>query len=489
MKSLPTTLVAGYLAIVVQTLIGLFFVPFLLSDNGVGLAGFAAIATLQSAAALITFLFDGYRQYAARTIALAFQNGEGRALSAIYYFSLLCTTGVVGIWVMVWPSISTLIGLYAKDVVMGGFLAAACVVVEQLSYVLECHQHAVKRSWVPSGLGALDSLLRASFTIILFVSFSATVSQFFLAALLGQGMKLAVLLWLSPTAIRVPAGQWGAWMLSECKAFGESLPLALNGIAPFVVFRGGVIMANAMLAGEPAGVIAIILVTLRTYINQGLFSVLRPMLIPRLALVDIYDKTSTAFRRLMTYLDLFQVFTLLVGVWAVVSTSWWFSLWLGSSVEGYARLAQIAVAVYFLEIAYGVQYSCLIAHNNGRTLALLTGFFAFIASVSAAVGTFHFSTATSCVGPIMVYVLSYVVAVRLIFGKYFDCSLQRSDICTGLFIFAVCAGIGIEAMTGRVSVLFALLAGALFAGLSHAVGIRISLGQYCLVWKREVADV
>ncbi len=489
MTSLPTTLVASYLAIAVQTLTGLIFIPFLVSEDGVGLAGFALIATVQASAGLVTFLFDGYRQYAARAVALALQAGDGNALSSIWYFSLFCTTAVVGIWAMVWPSLARAIGVHTNDVVLAGVLAAACVVIEQLSYVLECYQHAAKQSWLPSGLGALDSLFRACGTVILFDTFSASLSLFFLAALGGQSVKLVVLLWLSPMEMRVPSGQWGERMISECTACRESLPLALNGIAPFVVFRGGVILSNAMLTGVQAGVLAILLVTVRTYVNQGLFSVLRPMLIPRLALVDIYDCTSASFRKLIAYLDLFQVFTLLVGVLAVVSTPWWFSLWLGRSVEDYVGLAQVAVATYFLEIAYGVQYSCLVAHNHGRTLALFTGFLAVMTLVSTAVGTYYFPTAAVCAGPVLAYVLSYVVAVRLQFGTYVDYSLRQSDVCTGLFVVALGAGIGMGVMSGGASLVPALLAGALFVGLSQVLGLRISMAQHVRLWKREAVDV
>lgn len=489
MKSLPTTLAAGYLAIAVQTLTGLVFIPFLVSEEGVGLAGFAAIATLQAAAGLITFFFDGYRQYAARAIALALPDGDRDVLHSVFVFTLLSATAAVVLWLMVWLFVYKLIGMQMGDIIAASLFAVAYVVAEQLAYVLECHEHALKRSWIPSSLGGLDSLFRAVLTVILFKAFSASVSQFFLAAFVGQVAKLGILFWLSPLEVSVRDGKWVDRMGAQYDAFVNSLPLALNGIAPYMVFRGGVILASVALVGEQAGVVAIILVTLRTYINQGLFSVLRPMLIPRLALVDIRDRTSTAYQRLNSYLDLFHVFTLFVGILAVVSTPWWFSLWLGPSVEEHVGLAQVAVAVYFLEIAYGVQYSCLIAHNNGRILAQLTGFFAVIAIASTAVGTYYSPTAAFSVGPVMAYVLSYVVAVRLAFGKHFDFSLQQSDISSGLFVVALSAGIGITAMIKEGGLLSSLLAGALFWGLSHAVGIRISLARHFPGWKREAVDI
>ena len=480
---------AGYLAIALQTLTGLIFIPFLVSEDGVGLTGFAAIATLQAAIGLVTIFSDGYRQYAARAIALATNDGDREILSSIFQFTLVSAVAAVVVWLMVWPFVYKLIGMQMEDIVAAGFLAAACVVAEQLAYVLECHQHAIKRSWVPSSLGGLDSLLRAVLTVILFKVFSANVSLFFLAALVGQVVKLGILLRLTPFEVGLRDGKWGKRIISQYKAFAGSLPLALNGIAPYMAFRGSVILANITLVGEQAGVVAIILVTLRTYINQGLFSVLRPMLIPRLALVDISDRISASYRRLITYLDLFQVFTLFVGVLAVVSTPLWFSLWLGRSVEDYAGLAQVAVAIYFLEIAYGVQYSCLIAHDNGRLLAVLTGFFALIATASTAVSAYYYPSAAFCVGPVMAYLLLYVVAVRLMFGKHFDFSLRQSDLSTVLFVIALFAGISLTSMFEGLSLLSPLLAGALFGGLSHAVGIRLSIPRHFAVWKGEAAEV
>lgn len=489
MKSLSTTLAAGYLAIAVQSLTGLIFIPFLVSEEGVGLAGFATIATLQAAVGLVAIGFDGYRQYVARGIALAFKDGDRKVLPVILQFVLFFATVVVGLWLMVSPLIFKWIGIDAKNVTAAACLAAACVVIEQLSYVLECHQHATKRSWIPSSLGALDSVLRAILTIIFFKCFSATISQFFLAAFIGLSIKLAILLWLSPIEGRLPDGKWVDQMISQYNAFGQSMPLALNGIAPFVVFRGSVIIANAMLDGEQAGVIAIILLTLRAYINQGLFSVLRPMLIPRLTLVDFGGRTSGTSTRLTMYLDLFQVVTLFAGVLAVVSTPAWFTLWLGNSVKDYTGLAQITVAIYFLEIAYGVQYSCLIAHNNGRTLAMLTGLFALMAFVATGVGAYYYPNAASCIGPAMAYMLGYVAAVRLVFGEHFAFSLQRSDITTSIFAATLLAGISLATTIEAMSLLSPVIAGALFLGLSQVMGIKISIAGQVPAWGKGAADI
>lgn len=468
-KSLSTAIVAGYVAIAVQTLTGVIFVPFLVSGEGVGLTGFATIATLQAALSLVAVLFDGYRQHVARVISHAAIDGTCETLSSIFRFILLLATAAVVPWVIGSPVIFKLIGITVEHVVAVSCLVAACMVLEQVSYVLECHQHAIKRSWIPSSLGGLDSLLRAILTVILFIVFSSDVFLFFLAAFVGQSLKLAFLLLLSPVPVRLVDSDWVEKMSSQSKAFVESFPLALNGIAPFVVFRGSVILANIMLVGEAAGVIAIILVTLRAYVNQGLFSVLRPMLIPRLALFDLREKDSVLNQRLLKYFDAFQFSVLLVGVLAVTSTPLWFSLWLGPAVKDYVLLAQVALTMYFLEIAYGAQYSCLIAHNNGRSLAALSGVFALLSTMSTVVSS-HLDPNVHCyVGPVVGYLGSYVIAVRRIFGKCFNFPLRQSDLCTALFVLCIAASIFLMTKAQEVSGLSSLCA-MLFWGCCHVGG-------------------
>jgi hypothetical protein len=476
--SLSKALATGYLTIAVQTVTGLILVPFLLSTHGVGLTGFAAIATLQAAAGLLAVMFDGYRQQSSRLIAIATSSGERTTLPSVIQFTLIASLAVAVPWVIAGKFTCALIGVRTHDAVAAITLTAIYFVVEQLCYALESDLHAQRKSWIPSTLGGVDTVLRAILTVLFFKAFSANVSLFFLAALIGQSLKAALLLQLSSSESRL----LGRWFLShisnQFNTFVTSLPLAFNGIAPFIVFRGSVIVANAALAGEQAGVIAIILITLRTYVNQGLFSVLRPMLIPRMALLDVADKTSASYRRLSTYLDLFQVSILLVGVIAAVSAPVWLDLWLGSSVKAYSFFIQIAVALYFLEVAYGAHYYCLLAHDNGRQLALLTGLFSLLSAGVVAFGAYYGSSLASYLVPVMTYLMLYVFSVRLMFGRNFSFSMRRSDIYFIIFVVATLSGISIAATTKAMGIFVSIGAGTLFLGLLFALGIPLDLFKY-----------
>lgn len=486
--SLSKALAAGYLTIAVQTVTGLLLVPFLLSTHGVGLTGFAAIATVQAAAGLLAVMFDGYRQESARLIAIATSSGERTTLPSVILFTLIASLAVAVPWAIAGKFTCALIGVRIHDAVTAITLTAIYFVVEQLCYVLESDLHAQRRSWVPSGLGGADTVLRAILTVIFFEAFSADVSLFFLAALIGQSLKVALLLRLSSSESRLLVRGCLSQISNQFNTFVTSLPLAFNGIAPFIVFRGSVIVANAALAGEQAGVVAIILITLRTYVNQGLFSVLRPMLIPRMALLDVADQTSTSYRRLSTYFDLFQVSILFVGVITAVSAPVWLDLWLGSSVKAYSFFVQIAVALYFLEIAYGAHYYCLVAHDGGRRLALLTGLFSLLLAGVVASGAYYGSSVASYVVPVMIYLMLYVFSVRLMFGRKFSFSMRRSDICFFIFVVATLIGVSVAATTKAMGIFVSVGAGTLFLGLAYAMGIPLGLFKNFTLRRSKAVD-
>src|SRR5262245_53379709 len=96
-RSFLAGLASGYAAIAVQAVTGLLLIPFLLSRQGVGLAGYGIIATIQAAAAVITVALDGHRQDSSRRLAQWVEHPERNSLFVLLVFTVLVTAVPVAI--------------------------------------------------------------------------------------------------------------------------------------------------------------------------------------------------------------------------------------------------------------------------------------------------------------------------------------------------------------------------------------------------------
>jgi hypothetical protein len=471
-------LASGYVAIAVQAAAGLLLVPFLLSRHGVGLEGYGVIATLQAVAAMITVAFDGHRQESSRRLAGWIIAADRNGVAGLLVFTLLATAVVVGLAAMLSVPLIRWLELASEEYATALLLALTCIVLEQFCYLLESSLHAARRSWIANALGAGDALLRALLVVALFTIRGASVDGFFIAALAGLSGK-AVLLWFTcRSSIGRVARPLTQVLREEGAHFIRSLPLALNGVAPYVVFRLSIIAGNKYLGAQQAGVLAIILVTLRTYLNQAIFSALRPMLISRLAISELQDMNSAARQRFADYILVYQALVYVVAIAAVCATPVWLPLWLGESLRPFVPHFMAAVAIYFLEIAYGVPYYCLVAHNHARSLAVLNG------AVAAAVAGVLFGASrlglpmTAYVYAVFAYLGIYVLLVRRDFRRLLHFDTRHMD--TELALGTVAIIVGVWAMLGRDTSIAEVLGVSMLAAVAFLAACHFAV----MPWNR-----
>lgn len=416
-KSLFASVASGYATVAVQAITGLLLVPFLLSTHGVGLHGFGEIATIQALAAVLTVLLDGHRQYSARRIALTATDQQSSSLTALLVVTATSCVALGATGVLLAPAVIDLIHLRSPDVITAWRLACAAFVFEQLCYLLESHLHSARRSPLANLLGGADAVTRAALVVALFLIVGPSVEFFFLAALTSLALKFAVLLVVGRKAwCALPASHE---LIGEAKMLMRSTPLALNGIAPFLVFRLTVIVGNKYLGSEQAGVLSLILVTLRTYLQQAIFSAMRPILIARLVGNGWSEQSAVARQSFLSRLRSYQLGVGALAFVIAAATHIWLPIWLGDALTPYAGYFAVLLILFAAEVAYGVPYYWLVANGRAHRLAVVSGIAsAFVSAAVLVTAWMH--------GPMMAYVLAvaaylavYIAGVRQEFRRWF----------------------------------------------------------------------
>lgn len=419
-KSFLAGIATGYATVAVQALTGLLLVPFLLSPSGVGLHGFGEIATIQALAAVLSVLLDGHRQYSARRIALALAEKQSVVFPALLMVTAGSCIALSAAGILLAPALLHVVHLESSEAAVAWRLACAAFVFEQLCYLLESRLHSAGRSPHANFLGAGDAVTRAALTVVLFLSLGPSIELVFLATSISLALKLSVLWCVCRSEYGVRPAR--SELIGEARMLVRSMPLAMNGIAPFLVFRLTVIVGNKYLGSEQAGVLSLILVTLRTYFQQAVFSAMRPILIARLAGDGWSGQSAAARQSFLAKLRWYQLGICAAAVAVAAGTPLWLPIWLGAAVAPYAGYFAVLLTLFAIEVAYGVPYYWLVANGRAQRLALISGIAGALVSGGVLVAAWMHGPMISYVVAVAAYLIVYVVSVRQEFRRWFGVS-------------------------------------------------------------------
>jgi ABC-type xylose transport system permease subunit len=144
-------------------------------------------------------------------------------------------------------------------------------------------------------------------------------------------------------------------------------------------------------------------------------------------------------------------------------------LWLGDSLRPYVPYFMAAMTIYFVEIAWGVPYYCLVAYGRAHALALLSTVTAVATSLALfAAGLLELPLA-AYIGCVAVYVVMYALFVRHHFRVRLQLATRTLDL--QILLAAACGVVGasfvLRADRAVEVVVVATAAVATFAILSH----------------------
>jgi hypothetical protein len=376
-KHIIKSMASGYVVVAVQAVIGIVMVPYLISNDHLGLQKYGTLMLIQSSVAILTVLLDGLRLETARIIGKATKS-ETFYLNEINIVALVLAflIGFIYILLMKIMPVYFISFKITDEMLNASLIMVAAFIIEQLYYALDSYLHAVKKSIIANFMSITDTIMRAALILILFTYHNANIIAYTQAIFISLGVKYLlarqVLYKLNYKQDRVSL----ASIMNVLKGFDSAPTQTLQGLSPYIIFRGAVILSGIRLGAEHAAVVAIFIQTIRNYFNQAVFSGLRPFILPFLSATQ-NDKTQR--RGITKFFIAYQLIVLTIGGIAAISAEYWFPLWLGNDLGKYYYLAWIVLIGYSVEVALLFYYYDLIAAGNSQSLAYLTFIGAIIA--------------------------------------------------------------------------------------------------------------
>jgi len=366
LKKIIINIGSGYALKIVQIFCGLITVPILISEKGLGLAGYGQLAVALSLSALMSMLFDGFRLIASKTIGSNKDNIYEESIRVLRYFFVLLLP-VVFVVSFFAKQLLPLLGLTGQSPLIV-YLVSIYFLFDQLLYVSEQYYHSNIKTFVVNFANGLEGIVRLFLILLLFRDHFGTQVSYFSIFIFTYFIKLLayqVLINRSNRHKTIPK-----FTVERFLGFiREALPLSFRGISSFLVFRMSIIYANKYLSSESAAVFAIMFVTLRGYLTQIFVSVMHPMVIPvvsRIRFAGVGDDKLKNYRYIICVYE-FLVLSL-VSLTAFL-VPFWLPLWLGGSFIKYQAVISFAVGMLGIEVAFSLKSLVLVSQNLGGIMA------------------------------------------------------------------------------------------------------------------------
>ncbi|QPK62722.1 hypothetical protein IVG45_18070 [Methylomonas sp. LL1] len=364
------SMASGYIVVAVQAVIGIIMVPYLISERNLGLEKYGTLMLIQSSVAILTVLLDGLRLESARLIGKSiitkvFALDEINIIALVLSFLLGCV--YLLILTNITPGYSNL--YITNEIINTSIVLVAAFIIEQIYYAIDSHFHATQKSLISNALSIADTVTRALFIFLMFEYINADIAHYAQAIFLCLGIK-----YLAARAILRQQNYNQDKMSTKSiirvvRGFKSAPTQTLQGLSPYMIFRGAVILSGLRLGTEQAAVVAIFIQTLRNYFNQAVFSGLRPFILPFLSATQNDEVQRKGINK---FFIIYQLIVLTIGGVAAVTAEFWFPLWLGHDLGKYYYLTWIVLIGYSVEVALLFHYYDLIAAGKSLGLAYLT---------------------------------------------------------------------------------------------------------------------
>lgn len=436
----------GYATKLVQVICTVLLLPFLLSDGQLGLAAFGYFSTLQAIIAVLALTFDGWRQSTAKTTGNRVSAGgvSSRELGAMIGWSAAGVLVLAMLAMLARWKIFSIGGLGIVDnIEVIFFLLLAQVVIEQVLFPAEALLHATGNTWKINVTIAAEVVVRTTAIFAWFYTGVASLTVY-AAIIFASAVARMLLFFVMSCGVLVPFSSVDKVASSKGgrATFRYSLALLGGSVAEYLVFRMPVVVASRLVGAEAAAILAVLLNSVPNYLRQLTLSVLRPMIIPLGARVDLSALSPVQQVKLDALLSTHQFVACLVCV-AAGATSWiWLDLWLGQDFASYSSHMNVLIIAIGLQIASAFQMQLLVAQGWGRALA--------VGSIALAAVTFVIMVVVVRQGPGLLLVL---VAMH--------CTVLNGIVVKELFIrMKLSKGVADSSRTGNMALVIACVCAA-----------------------------
>jgi O-antigen/teichoic acid export membrane protein len=364
-KKILINIGSGYILKAIQIICGLITVPILISKDGLGLAGYGQLVVALSWIALLSMFFDGFRLVASRQIGKNRENIFQETKRVLGYFLLLSI--ILSLFIsIIAEHILPFLGLDNQKVSLI-YALLVFFVLEQLLYVTEQYFHSMLRTFIINSLNITESIFRLCAIILIFTDQKGNQLDYFYIFIGTYILKFffyLIIILLNKEKNIFPYRKQENFRLF----MRESIPLTFKGVVIFLVFRMSVLYANKVLSPEIAAVFSIIFVTIRGYLAQLFVTVIRPMIIPLLASVELIEMDSEKKYKYHSLIIMFELLTLLAVTFIAATSAMWLPLWLGDTFIQFQNIIGLAIWFLSIEIAYSLKSLVLVSQGLGGVL-------------------------------------------------------------------------------------------------------------------------
>jgi len=369
-------LASGYVLKGIQFLISLLMIPFLLSDEILGVTGYGQVATLLAVNGLLLVVTDGVRVSQSRTIARSVdtdsQNGKivGSCAQIIAIVAAPISLSII----LFSEYVSDLAGLprtYEMDLSIK--ILGVIYLLENIFSVPTAALHAIGRTYMVNTIMFSEVILRSACLFLIFTFSRSSVlmyMQIYFSVLILKHFSFLFMVKLYKPSFF--SGLSAARPTHGLSTLLYSFPVLANSLGPALLYKGSVVIVNKFAGSDAAAFLSILVITIRNYIVQLTYGSLHPMMVPLAARVhpDTLSENQRKFISESFRFYALGVFAFCFGLSAFALE--FLLLWLGTNYTFLSLALQGFLFSTALDLSASPIRSFLIAHGHASRLFRLT---------------------------------------------------------------------------------------------------------------------
>jgi len=391
-KNLLKGAVSGYTVRLAQVIISLLMVPFLLQDKMLGLKGYGEVFTLIAILVLISLILDGIKLSQSRFIAKSLDTQEytSQILGGSIKLVLFITTSIASLISLYPEKLADLAGLSQRqDIIFSLYAICLIFIIENTFYSFESMLHALGRTFFINIIAGIEVIGRNLAIVTYFIFVDVNILVWFIAQLSFIIMRVSIYFFIiSNIRSNLLSGIFTANIRSSFKILKYSLPASGRALSEALIYRSAVIASSNFLGPEAAGIVTLVVGTIRNYMVQSLFSIFRPMMIPLMSRISLESLNKEQQNKFKSFSELYTAIIFFTGFLSIAIMPELIQIWLGDNFYYLSPAIQIIILSCILELSASIKNSLLISDGEIKpfvTLDVPLALFCFLGILTGAV--------------------------------------------------------------------------------------------------------
>lgn len=367
--------ITGYVVRVLQIVVSLLVVPFLIQESVLGLDGYGQIFTLIAFVSILSLIMDGIKLSQARFIAQTIHEKPrliemvGSSVRLVFILAVI----IIAFVAVFEEGLLPFFGLgQSPGVEVSMYILLLIFLVETTFYFYEPLLHAAERSYFVNIISGIEVIGRNIAMVLYFIWSEPGIVAYFFIQLVFTLFRLAVFhLWSRDICPSILSGVASSSFRDAMPMIKYSLPMSGRGMSTLLVYRGAVLVSSKFLGAEAAGIVSLVIGTIRNYLVQTLHSVFRPMMVPMLSRFNIAVLSPEKISLMTASISLYTTVVFLIGGVLIGIMTELIELWLGATFSHLVMPIQAVIFAATLELTGSIKAALLVSQGEAKAMAVL----------------------------------------------------------------------------------------------------------------------